>query len=162
MGGDVYQKVLLTHDGSEVADSAVAHASMIARAAGAELLIVQVIDSVGAIISQTTPMTIEPMPAGQITAQIAQEAVEAQREGARENVERLRARLEGEGLERVSTLILEGHPGPAICEAAAEAGADLVVMATHGRSGIGRVLLGSVADHVVRNTPHSAVLLVRP
>ena len=158
----MYQKIVLTHDGSEIADLAVSHAATIARAIGAELVLVQVIDSVGSTISQTTPMTIEPMAAGQITDQIAQEAVEAQRESARANLERLSAQLTSEGVERISTLTLQGHPGPAISEAVEELGADLVVMATHGRSGIGRVLLGSVADHVVRNTPHSAVLLVRP
>jgi len=36
------------------------------------------------------------------------------------------------------------------------------VMATRGRTGLGRALLGSVADHVVRNTPKAAVLLIRP
>ena len=45
---------------------------------------------------------------------------------------------------------------------AADLGCDLVVMATHGRSGIERALLGSVADQVVRHARGFAVLLVRP
>ena len=48
-----------------------------------------------------------------------------------------------------------------IVAAANKLGCDLIVMATHGRSGLGRVLLGSVADHVVRNATNQAVLLVR-
>ena len=46
--------------------------------------------------------------------------------------------------------------------AADSEGADLIVMATHGRSGFGRAIMGSVADHILRNTKHQALLLARP
>ena len=62
---------------------------------------------------------------------------------------------------KVSIEVAEGVPGDAVVEAAQRLGCDLVIMATHGRSGLGRAVLGSVADHVVRHV-HSAVLLVRP
>lgn len=65
----------------------------------------------------------------------------------------------GEGTVRVS--LLEGPAGEAICEEAGRIGADLVVMATHGRSATGRVLLGSVADYVVQHAARP-VLLVKP
>jgi nucleotide-binding universal stress UspA family protein len=51
------------------------------------------------------------------------------------------------------TMIIEGRPGPAICDLAAELPASVVVLGTHGRSGIRRAVLGSVSDHVVRNAP---------
>jgi nucleotide-binding universal stress UspA family protein len=50
-------------------------------------------------------------------------------------------------------LVKAGDPRDAINEAAKELGADLIVMATHGRSGISRVLLGSVTESVVRTAP---------
>jgi len=58
-------------------------------------------------------------------------------------------------------LVWEGDPGGSIAAAAEAEGADLVVVGTRGRSGAGRMLLGSVSDHVVR---HAAcpVLVVRP
>jgi nucleotide-binding universal stress UspA family protein len=57
--------------------------------------------------------------------------------------------------------IVEGEAGPRVLEEAERQGADLIVMATHGRGAMGRLWLGSVADYVVR---HGAipVLLVRP
>lgn len=58
-------------------------------------------------------------------------------------------------------LIWSGDPAPAILRAADDLKADLVVMATHGRKGIDRLILGSVAERVVRDSP-KPVLTVRP
>lgn len=65
-------------------------------------------------------------------------------------------------MSEVSTQVAEGNPYALIPQATADEGCDLVVIATHGRSGLGRALLGSVADHVVRNTPTATVLIVHP
>ena len=64
-------------------------------------------------------------------------------------------------MKHVRTAIIEGHAGTAIVDAAIAEHADVIVMATHGRGGLGRAFLGSVADHVVRHSP-CPVLLVRP
>lgn len=53
-----------------------------------------------------------------------------------------------------------GRPADAICEVAREEGCDLIVMGTHGRTGMAHVLLGSVAEQVVRKAP-CPVLTVR-
>lgn len=58
-------------------------------------------------------------------------------------------------------LVWEGDPGSSIAAAAEAEGADLVVVGTRGRSGAGRMLLGSVSDHVVRHAT-CPVLVVRP
>ena len=60
-----------------------------------------------------------------------------------------------------SFLVWTGDPGPSIVSAAEAESADLVVVGTHGRGTIGRLLLGSVSDYVVRNAP-CPVLVVRP
>jgi nucleotide-binding universal stress UspA family protein len=65
----------------------------------------------------------------------------------------------GAGPARVG--LVEGPAGAGICAEAGRIGADLIVMATHGRSATGRVLLGSVADYVVRHAGRP-VLLVKP
>lgn len=158
----MYQKIMLTHDGSEVASAAFAHAAAIARAVGAEVIVAQVIDSVQQVLSETAPATIEPMPSGRISAELAEQSVAAQRAAAQENLDAIARRLQQEGVERVSTVVLDGAASHAICAAVPELGVDLVVIATHGRSGLGRVLLGSVADYVIRHTPGAAVLVVRP
>jgi nucleotide-binding universal stress UspA family protein len=59
----------------------------------------------------------------------------------------------------VGTLVVQGEPGSAIVSVAARLGCDLIVMSTHGLSGLKRAVLGSVADHVIRHAPDIAVLL---
>ncbi len=157
----MYRKILLTNDGSDVADLAIEHAATVAKGANAPVVVVQVVDSVGQMMSRMTPM-IEPIPAGEITVEIAEEAVDGQRGAAQQNLERVKGMLASQGVSNVSTLVVEGAAGDAVLEAAKAEGADLIVMATHGRSGLGRALMGSVADHVVRNSKNEAVLLVRP
>jgi nucleotide-binding universal stress UspA family protein len=157
----VYRKILLTNDGSELADVAIGHAVTVAKGANAPITVVQVIDSVGQMMSRMTPM-IEPVPAGEITVEIAEEAVAGERQGAQKNLDRVKAALAAEGISNVSTLIVEGAAGDAVLDAANSEGADLIVMATHGRGGFGRAIMGSVADHVLRNTKRQALLLARP
>jgi len=50
----------------------------------------------------------------------------------------------------IETRLVEGIPTDAIVDFAREVGADLIVIGSHGRTGLGRVLMGSVAEHVVR------------
>jgi len=157
----VYKRILLTHDGSELAEAATEHAATLAKATGAPVLLLQVIDSVAQILAQTASLAAEPAAAGAIAANVAEEAVQAQQAAAQKNLEALQAALERAGVAKVETMIMEGSPGDAVVSCAEEHGCDLIVIATHGRSGIKRAILGSVADHVVRHTRNAAVLLVR-
>lgn len=61
----------------------------------------------------------------------------------------------------VEQRLIMGAPGPSIVEAANEVNADMIVMGTHGRSGLWRMLMGSVAEYVLR---HAAcpVLAIKP
>lgn len=59
----------------------------------------------------------------------------------------------------VRPLVRTGRPAPEIVRAARECGADLIAMSTHGRTGLGRLVLGSVADEVVREAGLPVVLL---
>jgi nucleotide-binding universal stress UspA family protein len=63
---------------------------------------------------------------------------------------------------RVERLLKEGDPVTEILSAAREAGADLIVMGTHGRTGLGRLLMGSVAEHVVRHATCPVVTVRTP
>ncbi len=55
------------------------------------------------------------------------------------------------GIEGAGSQILEGRPGPAICQLAVDLSAQAVVMGSRGRGGLKRAVLGSVSDHVVRH-----------
>jgi len=69
--------------------------------------------------------------------------------------------LEKRGIKNVETHVWYGPAAPAIVEAARVYKADLIVMSTHGRSGLGRLVFGSVAESVLRGTP-VPILLLRP
>jgi nucleotide-binding universal stress UspA family protein len=124
------RRVLLATDLSDASSAATERALEIAAGLGASLLVVSVIDP-GAI-------------GGSRVDQVRREREQL----VTELVERARLRL-------VPTefLIWIGEPGDSIVEAATAEGIDLIVVGSHGRSGIGRAILGSVSDHVVRNAP---------
>lgn len=65
------------------------------------------------------------------------------------------------GARRVSSMLVNGAPWSAIVETLAEPSFDLAVIGTHGRTGLARVLLGSIAEKVIRHAPCS-VLAIRP
>ena len=160
----MYTKILLPLDGSDLSLEAVPHVIELAKSTGAEVVLLQVIDSVGQIIAETAPATIEPIPSGELTVEIAEGAVRAQREAAEANLAATVGRCVQAGLPdgNVSIEVAEGPAAQTITEEVERLGCDIVVIATHGRSGLGRVLLGSVADHVARHTPGAAVMLIRP
>jgi nucleotide-binding universal stress UspA family protein len=89
--------------------------------------------------------------------------VEAQVTAIREAEEYLAAvvrRLTDRGFQRVETHVWYGPAAAAIVEAAAAQKADMIVMCTHGRTGLGRLVLGSVAESVLRGTT-IPILIVR-
>lgn len=91
------------------------------------------------------------------------DSIEAQVRAVREAEEYLaavRRRLEDKGMERVETHVWYGPAAAAIVEAASFQKADMIVMCTHGRSGLGRLVLGSVAESVLRGTT-IPILIVR-
>ncbi|MDO8432707.1 MAG: universal stress protein [Candidatus Binatus sp.] len=79
---------------------------------------------------------------------------------ARTRLERL-ARQKVKGKARYEIEVMMGDPGVEVLQAAKRLGADLIVMATHGRKGLRRLVLGSVAEYVVREAP-CPVLTVKP
>jgi nucleotide-binding universal stress UspA family protein len=56
------------------------------------------------------------------------------------------------------TIVLDGTPGPALCDLAGSLPATVIVVGTRGRGGLRRAVLGSVSDHVVRNAPCPVVV----
>jgi nucleotide-binding universal stress UspA family protein len=83
-------------------------------------------------------------------------------ERGRARLDDARERLEAAGVRNVDARLRGGTPQDVIVEFARRQRADLVAMATHGRSGLARTLLGSVPDHVLRHLAGTPILLVRP
>ena len=135
------RRILLATDLSAASDVATAHAVELARDLRAELIVVSVID----------PSTHQPGPAlARLDQRRAAHELAAQAlvlSGRRAGVS-------------IHFLVWEGDPGPAIVEAAIAEQVDLVVVGSHGRNRVERLVLGSVSDHVVRNAP-CPVLIAR-
>ena len=75
----------------------------------------------------------------------------------RKELEDFRVRLAGQGVE-VSQAFHEGLPGKALCHAATELGADMIVVGSHSFSGITRFLLGNVAERVIKSSKQSVLV----
>ena len=143
-----YRHILAATDFSTLGDAAVERAASLATSAGAELTLVHVLED------------SEPAPAFS--------ALEVQDEVAR--LAQLRAAVDKALAERapsgitVHRLVLEGEPADTLVAALESSRPDLVVLATHGRKGLKRLLLGSVTERVVRESPRLGVdvLVVTP
>lgn len=77
-----------------------------------------------------------------------------------EGLDRLQRSAVAKGAKQVEIAQRTGHPATEICALALDGSFDLIAMGTHGRSGISRMLIGSVAERVVRTAP-CAVLSIR-
>jgi nucleotide-binding universal stress UspA family protein len=146
------EKILVGVDLSPGSDAAVAQAMNVARHTGASVCLFHA----GVIVDD--PTGIPDSMAGTAAAYL--KIVKDQLAADRSALEALRERLSGQGVE-VSHMVADGFADTAIRDAAGELHADLVVIGTHGRTGLKRFLLGSVAERVVRIAPCS-VLVVRP
>lgn len=141
-------KILHPTDFSECVTLAEQFAVRLARDLKGELVLFQ------ALVE--TPLYGE----GLLNMREAQRVYEAQRKWAEETLEARAGQIrQAEGIP-VRWTIQAGVPFEEIVKTAAEQGADLIVMGTHGRSGLNRLLLGSVAERVIRLAP-CPVLTVR-
>ena len=136
-------KILVPLDGSTLAEAAIAKAVELAK------------------ISPTASLLLLRAAEAPV---FASDQIEAQVEtvrGAEEYLESVAARVKEAGFDNVTTSVWYGPAAPAIVEAAEISKVDLIVMSTHGRSGLGRLLLGSVAESVLRGS-RTPILLLRP
>lgn len=142
--------VLVALDGSPVGEAGVGPAADLVRLLGGRITLVQVLRP----HEQGVPPTaVGPRPSSSTGMAQARSA-------ATDYLGEVCGRPELRGLE-VAALVLEGPAGPAIAQAATGQNADLIALATHGRSGLARMVLGSVAESVVVGA-ELPVLVVRP
>ncbi len=144
--------VIVPLDGSPFGEAALPVAGKLAQAAQAHVVLVNVF-----------PPTTEPVrdEGGRIISYIDQEEA-AQRQQALDYLETIGNGLKSSyGLRDVEADAHPGEPVAGIVQLATAHAGDLIVMATHGRTGVARVLLGSVAGTVLRRSD-IPVTLVRP
>jgi nucleotide-binding universal stress UspA family protein len=152
-------RVLVPLDGSELAESALRPAHRIATTLGAELVLVRVVeprpaDSV--TLTGDWPVPAETTPVWPVPAETT--AVEERLAAARDYLEESAARVGVADLVALR-VVEQGDPAHQILETARSVAAALIVMATHGRTGLTRLVMGSVASAVVQRAVTPVVLV---
>ena len=102
-----------------------------------------------------------PVEAMHLPGTVLMEAIRKASESARGALEQFAEGLRRPGLV-IETVALDGYPPEVILEHAPVAGADLIAMGTHGRSGLDRALLGSTAERVIATAPCPVLTVRRP
>ncbi|MBI3410120.1 MAG: universal stress protein [Planctomycetes bacterium] len=154
-----FKNVVIPLDGSALAEQMIEPAIALGKLYAAKIHLVRVVKPV---MSSIVPMGMATMNdlAGHITGSIekAQKQVLADAESY---LNKMAANLRAGNLHVTTTVELEVQPGVGILNAAKVRGADLIALATHGRRGLSRMFLGSVADKVLRGAA-VPVLLQKP
>lgn len=140
----MYRKILCPVDGSETSNRGATEAIRLAAQQHAALLFLHVVDSAALLMG---------MP-------VAEGAFDTLRSGGQNTLTEAVAAARTQGIDAQGQLreVLDGGVAQAIVEEAKEFGADLIVMGTHGRRGVSRLLLGSDAATVVGTSPVPVLL----
>jgi len=142
----MYKKILVPLDGSELAECVLPHVKDIAAGCGGgQVVLLRV---------------VEPLPAETPPAVDFEAVQRSGQKAAEEYLAKIKAQLSKEGL-NVEGKVITGRAADAIADFAQREKVDLVVIATHGRTGISRWVFGSVADRLIRSSP-APVLVIRP
>lgn len=156
----MFSRIVVPLDGSETSEKALPYAQEMAEKFVAPVTIVRAYE--GEEQSARTLATMSAEPGGIVDPRTVQLITDAAQEGqtdAERYVAQLAQRLTAEGLQ-VDTHVSDAAPATAILEAARGDRSTLIVMSTHGRGGLSRAILGSVANDVIKNVT-GPVLLVR-
>ena len=136
-----YKHIICPIDGSEISDAALKHAAYLSKASGAQLTVLHVVEkwyrAAGMVTNSEEWSTIH----------------EDWLSKGRELLETTASRLRDEGLHNIETVLREGDASHEIVAISVEHRADLIVMATHRYSPMGKLFMGSVIDRVTKKSP---------
>jgi universal stress protein A len=132
-------RIVVPVDFSEAADRAVDYAGGLALLLGASLHLIHVAEEI-------------ILPSGPVELSLPDTSALRERlhEDARSRLAAIVAKLKAAGPQRVTREIRNGLTAESIAQATVDCGADLIIMATHGRTGLAHLLMGSVAERVIR------------
>ena len=143
----MYKKILVPLDGSPLAEAVLPHAEALAKSENAEIIILRV-----PITPTAEYFARDPQVSAIIRKDIEHEA--------EEYVNNTLVSLKKENI-KATGITREGFVPDTILEVADETHADMIAMSTHGRTGMQRWLMGSVADRIVHHA-HIPVMLIHP
>ena len=151
----VYRKILVPLDGSKLAEQSLKHALAIVKSdKPATVVLLSVVEPI-------TPGWFSPPGAGRImNGNLLEELLEQKETEAKEYLAGLLTRLKNREI-NFQTVLTTGKAAEEIVEFAESHGIDIIIMSTRGRSGIGRWVMGSVTDQVMRSS-RVPVLVIPP
>ncbi len=151
----MYDTIVVPLDGSVWGETALPYAIEIAKKSGSQVYLLHVVS--GEADSTLLPSERGMMLPGE--TDVPDRSKEDKLTLAREYLDVIAKKVAEPGLQLFSE-VMEGRPAPAIIHFAQKVGADLIVLTTHGRTGVARMVMGSVADQIVRQSG-CPVLLIR-
>ncbi len=146
-----FARMLIPLDGTELSESVLEHAVSLGTLFGTAFRLVRIVPYPMQFTSPYLPHTM------QMNQQFLTESKEAAEAYLEQHAERLRA----QGHDVETAVLVVAQPGSGLLDEIADARCDMVAMATHGRAGLTRAILGSTTDKIVRGA-HVPVLLYRP
>jgi nucleotide-binding universal stress UspA family protein len=146
------RRILVPLDGSANAEAVLPYALALGQAAQAEYTLLRVVEPV---------MVARPAPVAPVVREYDDDLIDKLRIDAQIYLEQIAARLAAQAPAARIEVVVAPQAATAILEEAQQDRIDVIAMATHGRRGLARVLLGSVADKVLRGAM-SPVMLYRP
>ena len=141
------KKILCAVDFSDHSPEVAEYASLMAKSSGAQVMVLYVAPS----LSQYVGFHVPPSSIESFVGEIVTGAEDTMNEFVKDNFKDI----------TVSGKVVAGYPAEEILAIAGAEGCDMIVMGTHGRKGIDRILFGSVAEKVVKSSK-VPVLTVRP
>jgi len=144
----MYKKILVPLDGSKLSEAVLKHVVTIATSCQIpEVVLIRIRKPLDNSVRAT------------LNAEIAEELDQAYNDEADSYLRKVAKKLEKKGI-GVKVEVFEGDPAEKIIKYSKDNDVDLIIMSTHGRSGFSRIVFGSVADKVLRQT--EVPLLLRP
>ena len=129
------ERILVAVDGSEFSDAAVDQAISLGSICRSEIFVISVVDL------YPEQMSVAPALVEKMSAEV------------REHLDKAAEKVEKAGIACETIVRMGGKPHEFILEEAKEKSVDLIAMGTHGRTGIKRVIMGSVAQNVIGSSP---------
>lgn len=149
----MFERILVCLDGSSLAEQILPHVTAVAQRFNSKILLLRVVTGSSTIAA-----------AGMVTpahdSETLAEEIEREENEAKAYLMGIALELKGKNL-HVEWLILQGMAGNTIVSCAVNNKADLIAISTHGRSGLGRAVFGSVADFVLRQSG-LPILVIKP
>lgn len=139
----MYKNVVVPLDGSELAECVFPHVETVVKGCKEpNIILLRVVEPVRIMFGEEYPSSI--------TFEQIQQAEDLKKEEAEKYLNRISEKLAKAGI-KTTVKIMSGNPAQAIVDYVDHNNIDLVILATHGRSGVSRWIWGSVADRILRS-----------